>query len=131
MAASSVSPRAAVTRLGVLPIAALTLVVLLLALALGTYLYDHSRRDVIAKGVSVGGVPVGGLREAAARQKLERDLLSRLNERVTVRSGSQKWTLAAHQAQVRVDVENMLDQALERKPRRLDRDTHRARPVRR
>jgi lipoprotein-anchoring transpeptidase ErfK/SrfK len=112
MAASSVSPRAAATRLGVLPIAALTLVVLLLALALGTYLYDHSRRDLIAKGVSVGGVPVGGLREAAARQKLERDLLSRLNERVTVRSGSQKWTLGARQAQVRVDVKNMLDQAV-------------------
>ncbi len=77
MAASSVSPRGAVTRLGVLPIAALTLVMLLLALALGTYLYDHSRRDLIAKGVSVGGVPVGGLREAAAQRKLEHDLVAR------------------------------------------------------
>ncbi|MBA3808338.1 MAG: L,D-transpeptidase/peptidoglycan binding protein [Solirubrobacterales bacterium] len=112
MAASSVSPRGAVTRLGILPIAAIGIVTLLLVLALGTYLYDHSRRDLIAKGVSVGGVPVGGLHEAAARRKLEADLVSRLSERVTVRSGSHKWTIGARQAQVRVDVKNMLEQAV-------------------
>lgn len=112
MAASSVSPRGAVTRFGILPIAALGVVVLLFVLALGTYLYDHSRRDLIVKGVSVGGVPVGGLREAAARRKLEQDLVSRLNQQVTVRSGSHKWTLGARQAHVRVDVKNMLDQAV-------------------
>jgi lipoprotein-anchoring transpeptidase ErfK/SrfK len=112
MAASSVSPRGAVSRLGVLPIAALGIVVLLLVLALGTYLYDHSRRDLIAKGVSVGGVAVGGLREAAARRKLEHDLVSRLNGRVSVRSGSHSWSLRASQAHVRVDVSNMLEQAV-------------------
>jgi lipoprotein-anchoring transpeptidase ErfK/SrfK len=112
MAASSVSPRGAVSRLGVLPIAALGIVVLLLVLALGTYLYDHSRRDLIANGVSVGGVAVGGLREAAARRKLEHDLVPRLNGRVTVRSGSHSWSLRASQAHVRVDVTNMLEQAV-------------------
>lgn len=112
MAASSVSPRGAVTQLGIMPIAALGIVVLMLALALGTYLYDHSRRDLIAKGVSVGGVPVGGLREAAARRKLEHDLVSRLSQQVTVRSGSRTWRLGARQAHVRVDVKNMLDQAV-------------------
>jgi lipoprotein-anchoring transpeptidase ErfK/SrfK len=112
MAASSVSPRGAVTRIGVLGVVALSLAILLALLALGTYLYDHSRRDLIASGVSVAGVPVGGLREAAARSKLERDLVTRLNQRVTLHSGTRTWTLDPRQAHVRVDVANMLQQAV-------------------
>jgi lipoprotein-anchoring transpeptidase ErfK/SrfK len=112
MAATPVSGSAAARRLGVLPIVAIAVVALLVLLGLGTYLYDHSRRDVIAKGVSVAGVPVGGLHEAAARTKLERDLVSRLNQGVTVRSGSHSWTLDARHAHVSVDVANMLSQAI-------------------
>ena len=66
------------------PIVAGVLVALLVAVALGVYLYDHSRRDVIAKGVRIDGIAVGGLHEAAARAKLERDIVQRLNGPVVV-----------------------------------------------
>ena len=52
------------------PIAAAIGAAVLLVLALGIYLYDHSRRDLIANGVTVAGVSVGGLHENAARVKI-------------------------------------------------------------
>ncbi len=112
MAASPVGRRGAAFRMGALPIAALGTVILVVVLAVGTYFYDHSRRDVIANGVRIDGVAVGGLHEAAARTKLERELLVRLNQPVTVRSGSRAWTLGARQAHLSVDVTNMLEQAV-------------------
>ena len=45
--------------------------VLILVLAGAMYLYDHSRRDVIAKGVRIDGVSVGGLGEGAAGRESE------------------------------------------------------------
>jgi lipoprotein-anchoring transpeptidase ErfK/SrfK len=112
MAASSVGPRGAVARSAALPIVLAGVVLLLVVLAGGVYLYDHSRRDLIASGVRIDGVPVGGLHEAAARTKVEREVVSRLNQHVTVRAGSQKWTLRAQQAHVSVDVANMVSQAV-------------------
>ncbi len=99
-------------RLGTVTIVAIGGVCLVLALALAAYLYDHSRRDVIANGVRVDGVAVGGLHAAAARTKVEHDLLARLNRQVTVRSGSHTWTLDARQAHLNVGVSNMVDQAV-------------------
>ena len=49
------------------PVAAAIGVAVLVVLATGMYLYDHSRRDLIANGVTVAGVSVGGLHEQAAR----------------------------------------------------------------
>jgi lipoprotein-anchoring transpeptidase ErfK/SrfK len=85
-------------------------VVLLLALAM--YLYDHSRRDVIASGVKIDGVSVGGMHAAAARSKLQRELVARLAQPVTVRSGSRTWVLSPREAAVRVDVTQMVDRAV-------------------
>ena len=42
---------------------------IVLALALGAYVYEHGRRDLIAPGVRIAGVNVGGLRAAAARAR--------------------------------------------------------------
>jgi lipoprotein-anchoring transpeptidase ErfK/SrfK len=89
--------------------AAVTLLVVVLAAAM--YLYDHSRRDVIAKGVRIDGVNVGGLHEAAARAKIQHELSARLNRPVTVSWGSHSWTLDAHQADLSVDTQNMVAQA--------------------
>jgi lipoprotein-anchoring transpeptidase ErfK/SrfK len=94
-----------------LPIAAIGAVLVLL-LALAAYLYDHARRDVIAGGVRVDGVNVGGLHEAAALKKVTRDLHLRLNRPVTVRSSGRSWTLSSREAQLAVDVRNMVAQAV-------------------
>jgi lipoprotein-anchoring transpeptidase ErfK/SrfK len=82
-------------------------------LAGAMFIYDHSRRDQIAKGVTIDGVRVGGLSEAAARTKIQHDLITRLNEPVTVRSGPNKWTLGAREAGLAVDDENMVAQAVD------------------
>ncbi len=84
------------------------LLVLLVAFVL---IYDNSRRDVIANGVTVDGIAIGGLSESAARTKLEHDLVARLNEPLLVSFGSRHWTLA-HGAGVKVDLPNMLSQAI-------------------
>jgi lipoprotein-anchoring transpeptidase ErfK/SrfK len=95
----------------VLPIAA-GLAAIVLLLALGIYLYDHSRRDVIANGVRIDGIAVGGLHEAAARSRVQAQLSGRLSRPVTVRSGGRTWQLTPREAAVRLDVPNMVAQAV-------------------
>ncbi len=92
-------------------LAALFAAVVVVAAA-GMYLYDHGRRDEIAKGVRIDGVDVGGMRAAAARAKVQRDVVANLNRPVTVHAGSQKWTLSAREAGLTVDTENMVAQAV-------------------
>ncbi len=76
------------------------------------YIYDHSRRDVIANGVSVDGVSVGGLHETTAVSKVQRDLTTRLSRPVTVHWGSHTWRLDAREAALKVDVSNMVEEAV-------------------
>jgi len=76
------------------------------------YLYDHSRRDVIAAGVRIDGVSVGGLHETLARTKLQSDLSRSLSRPVTVHWGSHTWKLGAREADLKVDVSNMVAQAV-------------------
>src|ERR1700736_2837587 len=111
MGAASVDRVAASSRRRMLPFVALA-AGLVVVLALAMYLYDHSRRDVIASGVTIDGVSVGGMHASAARTKLQRELLARLAQPVTVRSGSETWVLGPREAAVRVDVANMVDQAV-------------------
>jgi lipoprotein-anchoring transpeptidase ErfK/SrfK len=96
-----------------LPLVAGILAGLVVLLGAAMFVYDHARREQIAKGVSIAGVPVGGLSESAARAKLEHDLIAKLNRPVVVRSGSRSWTLSARQAGVTVDASNMVSQAVE------------------
>jgi lipoprotein-anchoring transpeptidase ErfK/SrfK len=95
-----------------LPMAVLGVAIVLALLVGGAYLYDHSRRDVIANGVRIDGVAVGGLHATSARQKLERDVVAPLQGRLTVRSGAHTWTIDGREAGVRVDVASMVAQAL-------------------
>jgi lipoprotein-anchoring transpeptidase ErfK/SrfK len=81
-------------------------------LALGMYLYDHGRRDLIANGVRIDGVSVGGLHKAAALAKVERELGASLGRPVTVHSGARSWTLGTQEAALRIDAHNMVEQAL-------------------
>jgi lipoprotein-anchoring transpeptidase ErfK/SrfK len=92
-------------------VAAISAAVVLVA-AVGMYFYDHSRRDLIAKGVRIDGVSVGGMRETAALTKIQDQLIARLDRPLTVRSGSQRWTLGAREADLTVDAQNMVAQAV-------------------
>jgi len=112
MAASSVEHGRAVPRRLTVPVVAIGFALLLLALALAAFLYDRSRRDVIANGVRIDGVAVGGLHTAAARAKVERDLVAHLDEPVVIRVGTRSWTLSPRESNVHVNVSNMVDQAL-------------------
>jgi lipoprotein-anchoring transpeptidase ErfK/SrfK len=96
-----------------LPIAAGVAVAVLVLLAAAMLVYDHSRRDRIAKGVTIDRVNVGGLSTSAARSKIERELIAPLNRPVTVRSGSHTWTLGARRAGLSVDAANMVSQAVD------------------
>ena len=104
--------RGAAARFGLGWLAALIALGVVVILTVAVYLYDHARRDVIAQGVSVGGVPVGGLHEAAARKKLQRVLIARLDQPVTVRAGSRSWSLSPREAAVTVNVASLASRAV-------------------
>jgi lipoprotein-anchoring transpeptidase ErfK/SrfK len=112
-ASTTATPPAPPPRRRRLPIAAGVAVAVLVLLAAAMLVYDHSRRDRIAKGVTIDGVNVGGLSASAARGKIERELIAPLNRPVTVRSGSHTWTLSARRAGLTVDAANMVSQAVD------------------
>ncbi|HEX4563339.1 MAG TPA: L,D-transpeptidase family protein [Solirubrobacteraceae bacterium] len=84
----------------------------IVVLALAAYLYDHSRRDLIAGGVRIDGIDVGGLREASAREKLQRTLIADLRRPITVRSGSRTWHLGTREVGLTVDVRALVARAV-------------------
>ncbi len=94
------------------PILAALAVALVLVLAGGMYLYDHAHRDTIARGVTIDGVAVGGLSETAALHKIQHAVIDPLNTPLVVRSGAGTWTLGPRDAQLTVNAQNMVSQAL-------------------
>jgi len=95
-----------------LPIVAGICGVVVLLLAAAMFIYDHSQRKEIAKGVTIDGISVGGLSEAAARTKVQRELIGPLNKPVVVHSGSHTWKLGARGVGLTVDANNMVAQAV-------------------
>jgi lipoprotein-anchoring transpeptidase ErfK/SrfK len=88
------------------------LVLLLVAGSVAVYAYDSSRSDRIAEGVAVGGVDVGGLSADAAREKVRRQVATRIEQPIAVTHGKTRFTLSAEDAQLRADVGGMVDDAL-------------------
>jgi hypothetical protein len=84
------------------------------ALSGATLVYDHGRRDTIAKGVTVGGVDIGGLTRARAVARLRQVILEPLRRPVTVDHGTRTWRLTATQAQVTTNLDATVDEALAR-----------------
>jgi lipoprotein-anchoring transpeptidase ErfK/SrfK len=80
----------------------------------GAFAYDHSRRDTIAEGISVGGIDVGGMKADAARATLRRELLRGLREPVVVAYRGRRFTLTARTARVAVDLDALVAEALAR-----------------
>ncbi|MBI5309696.1 MAG: peptidoglycan binding domain-containing protein, partial [Actinobacteria bacterium] len=90
-------------------IAAAALFVLLAAFA-----YNKSRSDTVAQGVSVGGVDVSGLSETQARIKLAREFEEPLLDPIKVSYDGKVKRLTAERAKLDVDIEGMVDEALQR-----------------
>lgn len=57
---------------------------------------------------------MGGLTREQARAKLERDVLANLKRPIVVRHGSKRWRLGAREARTSVDLDAVVDEAIER-----------------
>jgi len=79
---------------------------------LAMYFYDHSRRENIAHGVSIGGVSVGGLKASAAAAKLRHELATRIEQPVTVHYGSRTWHITGRDAGLTIDAASLVEQAV-------------------
>lgn len=86
----------------------------LLTAAVGTWAYDHGKRDAIAEGVRVGGVDVGGMSAEEARATLRERLLRRLQRPVVVTHDGRRVVLSARRAGVALNVEQAVDEAVAR-----------------
>ncbi|MCB0875731.1 MAG: L,D-transpeptidase/peptidoglycan binding protein [Solirubrobacterales bacterium] len=80
--------------------------------ALLVYLWDSSREDRIAEGVTIGGIDVGGLEADAARRQVQQSLLNPINETVTVKYGGEKFTLTKHESDISADIDKTIDEAV-------------------
>lgn len=87
----------------------LSVVVLVIA---GLGIYDYTKRDTIAEGVTVSGVDVGGLDRDQAATKLRADLLPKLTRPVTVEVGGRKFALGPRESRIAVDVDGTVDEAV-------------------
>jgi lipoprotein-anchoring transpeptidase ErfK/SrfK len=87
---------------------------LLVAGAVGAWAYDSSRKDLIAKGVTVGGVDLGDLRADQARRVLREKLVTPLSKPLVVRYRHRRFTLSAARAHLATDVDGMVQEALDK-----------------
>jgi lipoprotein-anchoring transpeptidase ErfK/SrfK len=85
---------------------------LVVVLAVAMYLYDHARRDRIAKGVRVEGIYVGGLSAAAATTRLRHDVSGSMERPITVELHGRTWRISPRQAGLSVDVAGTVSQAV-------------------
>src|SRR3954462_3348673 len=91
---------------------ALALLVLVIG-AVGVYAYDKTRDDVIAKGVTAGGVDLSGMNPNEARETLRQQLAAPLQKPVGVKYAGHRYKPSARRAKVRVNTEDMVQQALD------------------
>lgn len=76
------------------------------------YVWDRSRADRIADGVTVAGIDVGGLDASVARTRLERALGRRLSKPVQLVYGPHRFTVDPRRVGLRLDVPGMVDSAI-------------------
>jgi lipoprotein-anchoring transpeptidase ErfK/SrfK len=93
-------------------IAVAAALVVLLGAVVGMVLYDNSRDDTVAKGITVNGIDIGGLEKAAARARLQQELANPLNKPVTITFKKHDFTLTPQEAKLAVDVDATVDEAL-------------------
>lgn len=93
-----------------LPIVALLAV--LVAGLVGLYLYDGSRADTVAEGVSVAGVDVGGMSAERARVMIQGQVAAPLEEPIRISTPGRDHVLTAKRARLRTDVDGSAAAAL-------------------
>ncbi|WP_205698596.1 L,D-transpeptidase/peptidoglycan binding protein [Conexibacter sp. SYSU D00693] len=86
---------------------------LVLAATAALIVYDHSRRDTLAKGVKVAGVDVGGLDREQAIRRLQERVVDRLRQPVRVDHGNLHWILGPREARLSTNVVASVDHALD------------------
>ena len=95
-----------------LAVAAVVVLVACGGVAAAAYGYDRSQSDVLAKGIRVGYVDIGGLTADEARAKLRR-AYKRLDKPIVLRYHGGHVIVAPEQANVRIDVDAIVDKALD------------------
>lgn len=93
----------------ILPAAGLLLLFLILA-----FTFDRTQNDTIANGVTIGGIDVSGLSEADARSKLKREVQQTVQRPLVVRYDGKRRTLKPSKSEVHVDIDGMIDEAIDR-----------------
>jgi lipoprotein-anchoring transpeptidase ErfK/SrfK len=77
------------------------------------YWWDSTHKNVISDGVTIGGVEVGGLEADAAASQVRTNLVAPLEKTLEVTYGGEDFELTSKEADVRTDIDGMVDEALE------------------
>ena len=83
----------------------------------GLYLYDSSRENLIAKGVTIAGTDVGGMTTEEARAAVQRRVAPALARPLTIRYKAQGFVVPAERLRVGVDVAAKVEEARARSRR--------------
>ena len=94
-------------------------------------MYDSSKDDQIAEGVTVAGVDLGGLTADEARTAINQQVAAPLEKPVVVTSGKRRFTLSAEDAGLNADTDAHGRRGAGRQPRGLRLHARLARPDRR
>lgn len=86
--------------------------VVLLAAAGAAWAWDNSKKQTIAKGISVGGVAVGGKDAIAARSEVSKRFAASSLSPVVVKDGGHRYPISASSARVSVDVDSAISKAV-------------------
>jgi len=88
--------------------------VLVVAGVAGIFVWDASRSDVVANGVSIGPVDVSGLSRDEARARVQERLITPLNTPLTITAAGTSFALSAREAHIAANLDAMVDTAVKR-----------------
>ena len=89
------------------------IVAVLLIGAVAMFVYDSSRDDQIANGVTVAGVDVGGMEAGEARSVIQREVGGALQRQIEVSSGKKHFELSPREVGLEAETDAMVDGAVE------------------
>lgn len=87
--------------------------VLLVGAFAAAFAYDSSKKDEIARGITISGVDVGGMNSEQATKAVTARVLAPQRKPVTVTFQGEKFILPAKKLKIRADVQRSVDRALE------------------